>query len=453
MYAAHGLQESSTLGRTINIRVFEQTKTIGMVLQKASDIERKARLFVLLSDPALRQPYERESYESARAAFKQALNDLLQLHVDNKIALLINELSEKENLIYQQIIESETEDNFQLPIDEAFLGLREASNTLAREFEIHVEQTLNELRLSTETLEHDLFIKGSILFVISCCFVLALLSVISRSIRQLDTAIRRLGSNNLQNPIRVNGPSDLHYLGERLEWLRTHLLSLAASKQQLLQNLAHEIEQPLKWLQNSSKLLSDNAPERPAIREQITASSDKLECIADQLLKYSQLHEAQTKNNKRLIDMGELLETVIDDAQEALEAKSLKISKTIEPTRVNGVAKHMRGIFEQSLANAIRFSPENGEIRITLINADEQMELEIEDDGPGIAEAERNQVFEPFYRGNPSAADKVGKCAGLGLALVREYVAQHQGRVEFIEPSQNHHGACLWVQIPLNIEA
>ena len=93
MYAAIGMRETSALGRIINYQVFEQTKAIRQVLQKTADIERKARLFVLLSDPSIRQPYEQQSYESTRASFKQALSVLLKLHVDNKIALLVNELS------------------------------------------------------------------------------------------------------------------------------------------------------------------------------------------------------------------------------------------------------------------------------------------------------------------------------------------------------------------------
>jgi len=98
MYAAFGMRETSALGRTINYQVFEQTKAIRLVLQKTADIERKARLFVLLSDPALRQPYEQQSYENTRASFKQALGELLKLHVDNKIALLVNELSRKRKI-------------------------------------------------------------------------------------------------------------------------------------------------------------------------------------------------------------------------------------------------------------------------------------------------------------------------------------------------------------------
>lgn len=215
MYAAFGMRETSALGRTVNSQVFEQTKTIRLVLQRASDIERKAKLFVLLSDPELRQPYERQSYETVRASFKQALSDLLKLQVDNRIALLVNELSEKENLIYQQIIGSEGDNNLKLPLDEAFQGLRESSYTLSREFESHVDHEFNELRQMSESLEQGLLIKGAALLAISSAAIALLLLVISRSMRQLDSSIRRLGAGELDEPVTVHGPSDLAFLGNR----------------------------------------------------------------------------------------------------------------------------------------------------------------------------------------------------------------------------------------------
>ena len=69
LYAALAIRETASLGNSLNRQVFDQTKTIRLVLQKSSDIERKARLFVLLSDPALRRPDERQSYDNARASF------------------------------------------------------------------------------------------------------------------------------------------------------------------------------------------------------------------------------------------------------------------------------------------------------------------------------------------------------------------------------------------------
>ncbi|AEF99815.1 sensor histidine kinase [Methylomonas methanica] len=458
MYAAYGLRETAELGRTINSQVFEQTKTIRTVLQKSSDIERKARLFVLLSDPALRQPYERESYESARASFKQALSDLLKLHVDNKIALLVNELSEKENLIYQQIISSETDNSFKLPIDEAFLGFRESSNVLSREFENHVEHTFNELRQLSESLEQGLLFKGAILLMLSCALVFALLKILSGSMRQLDTAIRRLGSSELQEPIEVSGPADLRYLGERLEWLRTHLIALESSKQQLMQNLAREIEQPLQHIRNGAEQL--HAPiEQPTanantdITLQMEASVDKLKTVSEQLLKYSQIQSSLPNQDIEILNMHELVETTLEHFKDALQAKSINVKKLIKPLQIEGIAEQCRGIVEELLINAIQFSPENGEIRIMLRDSGDVMELEIEDDGPGIEPDNRLQVFEPFYRGSPANNPEHGDNHGLGLAMVREYVAHHQGQIEFIDPRQDHLGARVRVQIPLDFAA
>ncbi len=458
VYAAYGLRETAELGRTINSQVFEQTKTIRLVLQKASDIERKARLFVLLSDPALRQPYERESYEAARATFKQALHDLLKLHVDNKIALLANELSEKENLIYQQIIGSESEDTLRLPLDEAFLGLREASNTLSREFENHVEHTFNELHQLSEAWEQGLLTKGAILLLLSGAFVITLLAILSRSMEQLHSSIRRLGAGELTEPVEVTGPADLRLLGERLESLRTHLLNVETSKQHLMKNIAREIELPLQAISDDARRLSVSKGQAPmnsqdVIAQQLETSAVKLKAVSEQLLRYSQFKSQQDSKQSERIDIKNLLESKLDGLQERIAAKAIKVKKLIKPVQVNGIYDQIQEIIEQLLTNAIRYSPTEGEIRILLRDTGNQMELEIEDDGPGIPVEEREQIFEPFYRGNSTMARELEAEPKLGLAMVREYVHHHQGMIKVIDARLDHPGNRIRVQLPLNIDA
>jgi len=453
MTAAFGMRETSALGRTINSQVFEQTKAIRLVLQKTGDIERKARLFVLLSDPSVRQPYEQQSYESARASFKQALSVLLQRHVDNKIALLVNELSEKETLIYQQIIGSATEDNLKLPIDDAFQGLRESSHSLSREFENHVDHEFNELRQRSEALEEGLLIKGALLLTLSFIVIAVLLIVLSRAMRQLDTGIRRLGSGELEEAIEVSGPSDLRYLGNRLEWLRTHLLELEVSKQQFMHNVAREIELPLQTIHDSVQRLVNGADEDPDIARRLCDNVDKLKTVSGELLRYSRINEKAEMNRKESIDIKNLLESVIMDFQDRLQAKSISLKKLVRPVEISGIPEQLRGIIEQLLANALKYSPVNGEIRIMLRASGTQMELEIEDEGPGIAIEERAHVFEPFFRGKASPFGDNAEGPGLGLAIVREYAANHQGKVDIIDSRQDQQGARFRVQLPLTEEA
>ena len=457
MYAAFGMRETSALGRTINFQVFEQTKAIRFVLQKTADIERKARLFVLLSDPALRQPYEQQSYENTRASFKQALSELLKLHVDNKIALLVNELSEKEDLIYQQINNSVSENDLKLPVDEAFQGLRESSYSLSREFEHHVDHEFNELRLQSETLEQGLLIKGSVLLVISFIFIVLLLIILSRSMRQLDASIRRLGSGELDEPIVVSGPSYLRYLGNRLEWLRTHLMELEVSKQQFMHNVAREINLPLENIREGAKLLVNEADEksndtRQDIARLLCNHIDKLKTVSDELVRYSQISSKPETNRKATVNINSLLESVIEDFQPLLTAKLISVKKLVRPVDISGIEEQLRSIIEQLLSNAVKYSPVGGELRIMLRASGTQMELEVEDEGPGIEPDERLHVFEPFFRGTAAQNEEGAESSGLGLAIVKEYVTNHQGKVDIIDPRQDQQGTRIRVQIPLTGE-
>lgn len=454
MYAAYGMRETSALGRTINSQVFEQTKAIRLVMEKTSDIERKARLFVLLSDPALRQPYEQKSYENMRTSFKQALSVLLNLNIDNKIALLVNELLEKENLIYQQVIEFEDEGNLKLPVDQLFQGLRESSNSLSREFEEHVDQEFNELRQQSESLEQGLLTKGAVLLVISFICISLLLAILSRSMRQLDTSIRRLGLGEIDEPIDVEGPSDLRYLGNRLEWLRTRLMELEVSKQQFMNNVALEINVPLENIRVGAELLViEENREANAARQDIarllSSNVDKLTTVYEELLRYSQISTKPETSCKETIDMKVLLASVIEDFQTRLQAKSISLKKLARPVEISGTQEQLRSIIEQLMSNAVKYSPIGGEIRIMLRESGKQMELEIEDEGPGILPNERARVFEPFFRGKNAEEVDNAEGLGLGLAIVKEYVINHEGSVDIIDARQGQNGTRIRIQIPL----
>jgi two-component system sensor histidine kinase GlrK len=241
LYATDAMRETAALGK--DRQVYEQTKAVYAVLQKASDIERKARLFVLLADPALRQPYERKSYEAARTAFKQALTDLKSIGVDNEITLLANELSEKEELIYRQIIASQV--SFpKLPVDEAFADLREAANALAHGLEAHVDLELKALWLQNEHIEQTLLIKVAGLAVCSVLTIGLLLVSLGRSLRRLESALKRLGAGEWAVPIQLTGFAEIRRQGDMLESLRLRLLALTASRRSGAANEAADDSHP-----------------------------------------------------------------------------------------------------------------------------------------------------------------------------------------------------------------
>jgi two-component system sensor histidine kinase GlrK len=282
--------------------------------------------------------------------------------------------------------------------------------------------------------------------------------VLSRSMRQLDTSIRRLGSGELDEPIDVAGPSDLRYLGTRLEWLRTHLLDLEVSKQQFMHNVAREIDLPLESIRVGAELFVNEADEEPdGVRQDIARvlcdNVDKLKAVSEELLRYSQINSKPELNRKETINMEVLLDSVIEDFQPRLQAKSISLKKLVRPVAISGIQEQLRSMIEQLLSNAVKYSPANGEIRIMLRDSGSQMELEVEDEGPGIDPNERQHVFEPFFRGKTAQGDENIEGPGLGLAIVKEYVTNHQGKVDIIDSRQDQQGARIRVQIPLSGEA
>ena len=117
-----------------------------------------------------------------------------------------------------------------------------------------------------------------------------------------------------------------------------------------------------------------------------------------------------------------------------------------------GIPEQLRTIIDQLISNAVKYSPVGGEIRIMLRISGTQLELEVEDEGPGIDADERAQVFAPFFRGKSNQTHET-EGSGLGLAVVREYVANHLGKVDIVEPRLDQHGTRIRVQIPLTDEA
>lgn len=453
MYAAFAMRDIARLEQRTFYQIVEQVKTARSALQMVSDIERKAKLFVILAHPSLRQPYERQSYETVRNALRQTLGDLLKMGVDEKVALSINELSEQERIVYEQIISSEADERVTLPDEQVFQGLHAAASALWREISDQVDREAKELYKQSKSVQHDLMIKAGFLLPISVAVILFLLTLLTRSVRQLDEAIRRLTARDFGQPITVTGPQDLRYLGDQLELLRTRLRSLEESKRQLMDNVSTEIKTPLARIVESAEQLEtmkhEAGPEQHEIGRTLTTNIQKLQELLAELTRYNRLHEEPERTGAERVDMRGLLRSVIEDHRPRLQAKSLAVKELVQPVAVSGDRDQLRTVIDHLISNAVSYSPEGGEIRIMLRSVGDNMELEVEDDGPGIDEEESKHVFEPFYRGK--AAFALGtEGTGMGLAIASECVANQRGKIEVLEPRQDKQGARIRVRFPLS---
>jgi two-component system sensor histidine kinase GlrK len=276
--------------------------------------------------------------------------------------------------------------------------------------------------------------------------------LIARPIRQIDAALRRMGGGDFSAPVGVSGPRDLQLLGRRIEWLRHRLTELEQQKNRFLRQVSHELKTPLTALREGSELLTEEAlgkltPEQQEVAGILRANSIELQRLIEDLLSYGAAEFHRSALRYATVEMRRVVARVLDDQNLALRARALRIAPHVDDIRFEADFEKVRVMLDNLVSNAAKFAPEGSVITIDARAVNDRLVLEVADDGPGIPPAERERVFDPFYRGRNASGGRLPG-SGIGLSIVRDYAQAHGGTVEVVDdPSRR--GARLRVTLPL----
>lgn len=236
---------------------------------------------------------------------------------------------------------------------------------------------------------------------------------------KLESAAQRFGEGHLTERIHFDSGSSFDRLGIAFNQMADNINALIASKKQLIDGIAHELRTPLVRLRYRLEM-SENltGAESQALNRDI----GQLEALIEELLTYARLDRPQTELHLSTPDLPVWLQTHINDVQSVNPQR--KLLTAITPGAYGALdMRLMERVLDNLMNNAMRYSETT--LRIGLDLQGSQAILCVEDDGPGIEPAEREKVFEPFVRLDPSRDRATGGC-GLGLAIVRS-IAQAMG--------------------------
>ena len=236
---------------------------------------------------------------------------------------------------------------------------------------------------------------------------------------KLESAAQRFGEGHLTERIHFDSGSSFDRLGIAFNQMADNINALIASKKQLIDGISHELRTPLVRLRYRLEM-SENltAAESQALNRDI----GQLEALIEELLTYARLDRPQTELHLSTPDLPVWLQTHINDVQSVNPQR--KLLTAITPGAYGALdMRLMERVLDNLMNNAMRYSETT--LRIGLDLQGSQAILCVEDDGPGIEPAEREKVFEPFVRLDPSRDRATGGC-GLGLAIVRS-IAQAMG--------------------------
>ncbi|MCB8818078.1 sensor histidine kinase [Desulfosporosinus shakirovi] len=272
----------------------------------------------------------------------------------------------------------------------------------------------------------------------------------SRLARRTLEALERIAQGNFDVFIERDKHGHFLEITDSINKMAKELSSMEQLRQDFISNISHEFQSPLTSISGYAALLRKNGAATLKQQEYATIieeESKRLSKLADNLLRLSALEGEGSSITKASFRLDRQLENVVLLLEPQWKAKDI-IPETILPKiTVCGNEDLLKQVWINLLVNALKFTPENGEINVSLEQEGETAVCIISDKGIGIGPAEQMHIFERFYKVDKSRDRSLGG-NGLGLALVKKIINIHQGKVTV--ESELGKGTVFQVKLPIN---
>jgi two-component system sensor histidine kinase GlrK len=450
LQAMSGIDHFARQSRSVVGETSKAAHASRQLYEEATGLERLARQMLILRDTDVL-----DDYETVRKRFKASSSELSLLPLDERQLTLLNKVIDTEQSLFEKLRQRAGEPSIPAA-DRAVLAEDYAAlSVLAREMvdvsDELIGRGLIALQEGADETQRRLWVFLPAMLALGIGVALLAILLIARPIRELDDAIRRLGGGDLVPTIQIHGPGDFERLGQRLDWLRLRLIELEAQKSRFLRHVSHELKTPLTAMREGASLLADGTvgplnAEQHEVVDILQNKSLQLQALIERLLAVQREMEGLGRLLPESVHLSLLLNKVLDEHRLPLTARNIKIRLDVSPVRVIGDAAKLATVLDNLVSNALRHSPEGAIIDLRLYRQGETANVEVRDQGPGIASADRENIFDWFYQGDAPPGDQIAG-SGFGLAIAREYAQAHHGSLNLL-PEEGS-GAAFRLSLPL----
>ena len=232
----------------------------------------------------------------------------------------------------------------------------------------------------------------------------------------------------------------------------TDLRRLESMRQEFVANVSHELKTPLSSIRAYAETLSAGAVNDPEHRgtflHRIEEQADRLNNLIQDLLSLSRIESGRQTYDLATVNVADTVTTCIAENQDAANLKRIHLSCSDiqHDLRIQADEEGLAQIINNLIGNAIKYTPEGGEVTVVLRQQDSTLCMDVRDSGIGIDEAHLTRVFERFYRVDKARSRELGG-TGLGLAIVKHLAQAFGGNVTVT--SQPMKGSTFTVQLPV----
>lgn len=250
-------------------------------------------------------------------------------------------------------------------------------------------------------------------------------ALLTQRIKRLEQGARRIAAGDLSGTIDLPGRDELADLGGALERMRAELARTDAARRAFIANASHELRTPVFALSGYLELIDDEQPDPETLAEFLESMRDqvgRLTHLATDLLDLSRLDADTVAVAEDPVQLGEVATVLVRDMLPLAGRRGATLVAEAAPALALGDNARVQQITRVLIDNALRHNPAGVTITVRSEPGDGSPRLVVEDDGPPIAAAEAERVFERFSRGSGA-----GEGSGLGLAIAAELAARMGG--------------------------
>jgi signal transduction histidine kinase len=254
-------------------------------------------------------------------------------------------------------------------------------------------------------------------------------------LRTVGTSLTAVGEGRRDVRLAVDGDDDVTRLAREVEAMVDRLARTEAARNDLVAAVSHDLRTPITSLRLLVEALDDDVideRERAGYLSRLRTHVAALAALIDDLFELSRLQAGDLRWSMARVQLGELVgETV--EAMRRDDVARLVVDVPGDLALARAAPEQIQRVLFNLIQNAIRHTPADGSVTVRAVAADRGVQVEVADTGSGIADGDRDRVFDAFFQGGASAARGSGN-AGLGLAISRAIVEAHGGRI-WLEPS------------------
>ncbi len=274
---------------------------------------------------------------------------------------------------------------------------------------------------------------------------------------RLSRAVEQVGKGDLNVRVKVGSADAIGHLANTFNGMTEHIRRLIDSQREMTRAVSHELRTPVARLRFGMEILADtgNDNERQQKLEELDRDIEQLNQLIDEILTFARLEQGTPVLEYEPVDVPQLLERLQMELSQLAGDIDIVIDSASIPERddlrmAEAEPRYLHRILQNLVTNAARYARQRVVLRYR-VEAGDMAVLEVEDDGPGIPEQDRERIFQPFARLDESR-QRQGQSGGygLGLSIVQRIVEWHGGQISITDGALG--GALFKVSWPLRHE-